>query len=121
MKKLLVTLSIGATFLIGCSQSAGDKFVGTWAGTDSCKYEKVIVTKNSGGDKFTVEHLTDTESRTVGSGRMAMNIEARHDRENFVAMLDGEALIIKGKTDLPVKVENNSIEIMGCIYKKVAK
>lgn len=117
MKKLIIVIS-AALVLGACSQSAGDKFVGTWSGEAQCKYEKVVISKNNGGDNFTVEHLTDTESKVYGSGRMAYEVKARHDKENFNANLDGDTLIIKGQNDLPVKIQNNSIQIMNCTYRK---
>lgn len=95
MKKLLVTLSIGATFLIGCSQSAGDKFVGTWSSVDTkdfCKYEKIKIDKNEGGSGYSVNDL--------------------HYHSNYTANLDGNTLIIDagiiGK--VPLKIESNQIE-----------
>lgn len=121
MKNLLIIVVTVALALGACSQSSGDKFVGTWSGTGNCKYEKVVISKNNDGANYTIEHFTDTESKVFGSGRMAYKVEARHDKENFNAIIDGDTLIIKGQNDLPVKVQNNTIEIMNCNYHKESK
>lgn len=94
MKKLIIVIS-AALVLGACSQSAGDKFVGTWSGTGvSNETVKWVITKNNGGSSYTV---TDPK------------------QHSFAGILDGDTLIIDagimGK--IPVKIEDKMLIING--------
>ncbi len=119
MKKIIIALCIGAA-LASCDNHSSDKFIGTWHGDQSnqCKYQTVVIAKNNNGQGLSITHLTDTESITLGSGRLAQQIPARHDKEFYTASIDGDTLIIHGKTDLPIMIQNNSIIIQDCNYVK---
>lgn len=96
MKKLIIAIFV-ALVLGACSQSAGDKFVGTWSGIDSkddfCKNKKIVIEKNNGGTGYTIKDVNFYEY-------------------NYVANLDGDTLIVDAGADgkFPLKVENNQME-----------
>lgn len=94
MKKLIIAIFV-ALVLGACSQSAGDKFVGTWTGT-GVNNEKVkwVIEKNSGGNNYTI-------------------IDPH--QQSFTGALDGDTLILDaglmGK--IPLKIENKMLVING--------
>jgi hypothetical protein len=118
MKKL-IALAIISGVLAGCSNS-GDKFVGTWTGKNSCEPNKTCtypilqISKNDGGNGYTVKWIDHTnpfhhKSRT---GDYDIDIE-EHDtvKGNFPALLDGNTLAIDmALVKEVVEIVNNQIE-----------
>lgn len=124
MKKLIIAIFV--TLVLGaCSQSAGDKFVGTWTGEAKCNNSKIRcnysileISKNNGGNGYTVKSIIHTNAydshipETMAGRASDEHYDAHEEVEgNFPAVSDGDALIMDvGLGKLTLKINNNVLE-----------